>query len=160
LGVLLLTALPGFRAEALTANSPAPEFSLQSLEGAQTTLTDYRGKYLLLNFWATWCGPCKIEMPSLEYLHRKFKSKNLNVVAVSNDMFGSRVVKPYIQAQNLTFPVLLDPQATASKLYGVNSLPTTFLIDPQGTIIGILNGAENWAEPETVLYFENLLSAP
>ena len=138
----------------------APQFSVPSLDGHELTLKDHQGKFLLVNFWATWCGPCKVEMPSLESLYQKFKHRNFSVIAVSNDVFGAQVVKPYIQAQNLTFPVGLDPKLKLSNQFGVISLPTTFLIDPQGKIIGVLNGAENWVEPKTLLYFDKLLTPP
>jgi peroxiredoxin len=138
----------------------APQFSMTSLDGQELKLDDYRGKYLLVNFWATWCGPCKVEMPSLESLYQKFKNQNFAMIAVSNDIFGAQVVEPYIQAQNYTFPVGLDPKLKASNQFGVISLPTTFLIDPHGKIIGVLNGAENWADPKTLLYFDQLLATP
>ena len=138
----------------------APQFSLTTLDGRELTLNDYQGKYLLVNFWATWCGPCKVEMPSLELLYRKFQKRNFAMIAVSNDIFGAQVVEPYIQAQNFTFPVGLDPKLKISNQFGVISLPTTFLIDPQGKIIGVLNGAENWADPKTLLYFDQLLATP
>ncbi len=80
------------------------------------------------------------------------------MIAVSNDIFGAQVVEPYIQAQNFTFPVGLDPKLKVSNQFGVISLPTTFLIDPQGKIIGVLNGAENWVDPKTLLYFDQLLA--
>jgi peroxiredoxin len=79
------------------------------------------------------------------------------MLGISNDMFGDRVVRPYVKASKLTFPMLLDQRMTVSHQYGVVSLPTTFLIDPQGKIIGVLQGAEDWTDPETLLYFENLL---
>jgi len=156
--IVLVLVAPSFADEDPPVN--APEFSLASLEGRELTLNDYRGKYLLVNFWATWCGPCKVEMPSLELLYRKFQKRNFAMIAVSNDIFGAQVVKPYIQAQNFTFPVGLDPKLKVSNQFGVISLPTTFLIDPQGKIIGVLNGAENWADPKTLLYFDQLLTAP
>jgi len=154
----LMLASPSFAGEDPPVN--APLFSLASLDGHEITLKDYQGKYLLVNFWATWCGPCKVEMPSLELLYRKFQKRNFAMIAVSNDIFGAQVVKPYIQAQNFTFPVALDPKLKVSNQFGVISLPTTFLIDPQGKIIGVLNGAENWADPKTLLYFDQLLTAP
>ena len=135
----------------------ASSFTLKNLKGEEISLSQFKGKYLLINFWATWCGPCKIEMPSLEKLYRQFKSDNFDVIGISNDMFGERVVRPYIKATNLTFPMLLDQRMIVSRLYGIVSLPTTILIDPQGIIIGVLQGAEDWSDPETLLYFKNLL---
>ncbi|CCQ90494.1 putative Thiol-disulfide oxidoreductase resA [Nitrospina gracilis 3/211] len=156
---VLLTAvlLVSSPAVAESDTIPAPPFTLKSLEGGDRSLKDYRGSYLLLNFWATWCGPCKIEMPSLEALHRRFQSENLTVLGVSNDPFGERVVEPFMKAYNLTFPVLLDPKQEISKQYGVHSLPTSFLIDPEGRILGVLAGAEDWSKPETIAYFMDLL---
>lgn len=139
------------------AAKPAPGFSLPSLYGGPVKLEDFKGRYVLLNFWATWCGPCKVEMPSLEALYRKFQSSKLAVVGVSNDMFGATVVRPYVESQGLTFPVLLDPGSDVSNSFRVLSLPTTYLIDPDGNIIGEQSGAENWSAPETLQYFENLL---
>ena len=136
----------------------APDFTLKSLKGEEVSLLQQRGNYVLVNFWATWCGPCKVEMPSLEALHQRFKSKNFSLLAISNDMFGARVVEPFIKAHKLSFTVLLDQQLQASNKFGVISLPTTFMIDPEGNIIGELRGAEDWASPDNILYFENLLA--
>ncbi len=136
----------------------ATNFSLQSLNGKNISLDHYKGKYLLVNFWATWCGPCKVEMPSLEALYQRFKSDKFDVLAISNDMFGATVVEPYVKAHDLSFTFLLDQQLKVSYQYGVVSLPTTFLIDPQGNIIGAMHGAEDWTEPGTLQYFENLLN--
>ena len=135
----------------------AGDFTLKNLDGQEVSLRQFKGKYLLINFWATWCGPCKIEMPSLEKLYRQFKSENFDMVGISNDMFGDRVVSPYVKANNITFPMLLDQRMIVSRQYGIVSLPTTVLIDPRGMLIGILQGAEDWSDPETLLYFENLL---
>ncbi|MCH7650704.1 MAG: TlpA family protein disulfide reductase [Nitrospinae bacterium] len=154
----LWTAAPVLAGEDPPVSAPA--FTLQTLDGHEVALDDFQGNYLLINFWATWCLPCKVEMPSLELLYQKFKERNLKVIAISNDIFGAQVVEPYIQAQNFTFMVGLDPKLKISNQFGVISLPTTFLIDPQGQIIGVLNGAENWSDPKTLLYFDQLLQTP
>jgi len=153
----LLLVLLDNRVQAEETTS-AGNFTLKSLQGEQISLDQYKGKYLLVNFWATWCGPCKMEMPSLEALYQRFKTDEFDILAISNDMFGETVVGPYIKANNLSFTVLLDNQLKVSYQFGVISLPTTFLIDPQGNIIGAKQGAENWVEPETLLYFEQLLN--
>ncbi len=156
-----LMVLPGVSHGApLTKKDPAPSFIMKTLKGKEVTLSDYRGKYLLLNFWATWCAPCKIEMPSLETLYNKFKSTNFDIIAVSNDIFGAKVVKPFVDTYNMTFTVSLDQDLKISNTYGVSSLPTTFLIDPKGNILGVLNGAEDWANAETLAWFEKLLNQP
>ena len=135
----------------------APNFTLKNLDGKEISLSQFRGKHVLVNFWATWCGPCKIEMPSLEALYEKFKDKNFALLAISNDMFGSNIVKPFVKAHKINFPVLLDQRLKVSNAFGVVRLPTTFMIDPQGKIIGALFGAEDWVTPSNILYFENLL---
>jgi peroxiredoxin len=135
----------------------APDFTLKNLDGEEVSLSQFRGKYVLVNFWATWCGPCKIEMPSLEALYQRYKNKNFALLAISNDMFGATIVKPFVKANHLNFIILLDQRLKASNAFGVTSLPSTFMINPKGEIIGSLFGAEDWAAPSNILYFENLL---
>ncbi len=95
-------------------------------------------------------------MPSLEALYQRYKTKNFDVLAISNDMFGKTVVEPYVKAHNLSFTVLLDQQLKVSYQFGVISLPTTFLIDPEGNIMGVRQGADNWTDPGNLQYFDTL----
>ena len=156
--LILLFVLADLASAKIKDGENAPNFTLKNLEGKDVSLSEFRGKFVLINFWATWCGPCKIEMPSLESLYQKFKNKNFAMLAISNDMFGETVVKPFVEAHKLSFPILLDQRLKASNQFGVVSLPSTFMIDPKGKIIGALYGAEDWTTPSNILYFENLLN--
>ena len=143
--------------EAAKKGEIAPDFTLKNLEGREISLSDYRGKFILINFWATWCVPCKVEMPSLEKLYQRFKSNDFELLPISNDMFGVKVVQPYVETQKFSFPVLVDPLLQVSNRYGVVTLPTTFLIDPKGQVIGVREGADDWAKPSNLRFFEELL---
>lgn len=153
----LFLVLSGSASAQVKEGVDAPNFTLKNLEGKEVSLSEFRGKYVVVNFWATWCGPCKIEMPSLEALYQRFKNKNFAMLAISNDMFGATVVRPFVKANKISFPILLDQRLKASNAFGVVSLPSTFMIDPEGKIMGALYGAEDWATPSNILYFENLL---
>ncbi len=111
----------------------APDFVLSRLDGAQHHLSDYRGKYVLLNFWGSFCEPCVREMPEIQKQYEKYGAGQLQVIGVNLDE-GVVTVKNFVSGLHLTFPILLDHN-TIRKKYGVNSYPTTFFLDPQGKII-------------------------
>jgi cytochrome c biogenesis protein CcmG/thiol:disulfide interchange protein DsbE len=113
---------------------PAPDFTLQDAHGRDVSLSELRDKVVLLNFWATWCGPCKIEMPWFVEFQRKYKDRGFTVVAVSLDEEGWEVVKPFAEQLNLNFPVVVGTDEMGDKFGGVTALPTTFMIDIQGRI--------------------------
>ncbi len=144
-------------ASAPPESAPAPEVTLNHLEGGIAHLSDYRGKWVLLNFWATWCEPCVAEMPSLEEFSKKFKSKNMVVLAVSVDRGGPDKVKNFVEQHGLTFEIFHDPESTASNRYGVNALPSTFVINPKGNIVSTAEGMREWNDPEIVAYFNDLM---
>jgi len=114
--------------------TPAPDFALPDAQGNEIKLSDLKGKVVLLNFWATWCGPCKIEMPWFVEFQRDYKDKGFAVVAVSLDEEGWEVVKPFAEDLKLNFPVVLGDDELADKFGGVVALPTTFIIDKEGRI--------------------------
>ncbi|HUQ94828.1 MAG TPA: TlpA disulfide reductase family protein [Bryobacteraceae bacterium] len=116
---------------------PAPEFSLKDADGRTVKLSDYRGKVVLLNFWATWCGPCKIEIPWFTDFEQKFKDRGFAVLGVSMDEDGWDTVKPYIEDRKVNYRVVMGSDEVADIYGGVTSLPTTFLVDRQGKIAGI-----------------------
>jgi len=122
---------------------PADDFTLTTADGAPFRLSQHRGKTVLINFWATWCLPCREEMPALERLHRRHKDRGLVLVAISLDT-DPKVVPPYVKASQLTFPIALDPKAEVANKYGVRALPSSFVIDRQGTMTGLALGPRVW----------------
>ena len=126
----------------------APDFVLNTLDGREVRLSDYRGHVVFLNFWATWCGPCKIEMPAMERLYREHRREGFAILAVSSDPEGPAVTRPYRDALGLTFTIAHDPDAVVMRLYGVRTLPVTFLVDRQGVITHRIFGARDWEDTE------------
>jgi peroxiredoxin len=116
---------------------PAPDFNLKDADGKPVKLSDYRGKVVLLNFWATWCGPCKMEIPWFMDFEQTYKDKNFAVLGVSLDEDGWDSVKPYIKEKKINYRVMIGTEQVA-QLYGdVDSLPTTFLIDREGRVAAV-----------------------
>ncbi len=116
---------------------PAPDFNLKDADGKPVKLSDYRGKVVLLNFWATWCGPCKIEIPWFMDFEQTYKDKNFAVLGISLDEDGWDAVKPYIQQKKINYRVMIGTE-TVAQMYGdVDSLPTTFLIDREGRVAAV-----------------------
>lgn len=120
-------------------------------------LADLKGKVVLLNFWATWCPPCKEEMPSMERLYRRYKSRKFTVVALSVDSEGASVVAPFVKTHGLTFPVALDSKMAVAERYRVRGLPTTFIIDRRGNLVAIAMGPREWDGPAARSLVEHLL---
>lgn len=135
----------------------APAFSLKNLSGKEESLKDYRGKVLLLNFWATWCPPCREEMPALESLYRTLKDQGFVVLGISSDAFGERAVKPFVEEFGLTFPMLLDQNLKITHLYRVNYRPTSYLVDRQGNLITRVVGPQDWMSDEIIEYIKGYL---
>ena len=126
----------------------APDFVLNTLDGREVRLSDYRGHVVFLNFWATWCGPCKVEMPTMEHLYREYRRQGFAILAVSTDAEAAGVTRPYRDALGLTFTIAHDPDAVVMRLYGVHTLPVTFLVDREGVITHQLFGARDWEDTE------------
>ena len=141
-------------------DAEAPDFSLKTVAGDTVSLSDYRGQVVLLNFWATWCPPCKAEMPSMETVHRMLKDQGLVLLAVNTEPNGARVVPAFLKENPYTFPILLDDRGAVQELYGVYKFPETFIIRKDGTIDDRVIGAIDWAHPEAVEYFKTLLKGP
>ena len=126
----------------------APNFALRDLTGKVMSLSQFKGKVVLLNFWATWCGPCRIEMPAMEQLYQIFPRREFEILAVSTDAQGSAVTRPFQQRMGLTFPILHDSEYRTGLVYGARTLPITFMLDRQGIVRQKIFGARDWASPE------------
>ena len=139
---------PGFK---------VPNFTFPGINGKEVSLSDQRGKVVLVNVWATWCPPCRREMPSMQRLYEKFKGKNFDILAVSIDSEGREAVEPFMRKMNLTFPSLLDPGETIRPLYGISGVPESFIIDQQGILVEKIIGPINWATPEVFQFIQDLI---
>jgi thiol-disulfide isomerase/thioredoxin len=143
----------------LTPPVPAPETTFQDADGQSVTLGTFRGRVVLLNFWATWCAPCVREMPSLDRLQARFEGAGLTVVAVSEDFAGLPVVRPFLERLKLGhLKIYLDIDFALSKALGIQGLPTTLLIDRQGRLVGGLEGPAEWDGDDAVALIRYYLS--
>jgi peroxiredoxin len=138
--VLVLSALLGTFAMAATTSGPAPGFTLKSRDGKDVSLAGLKGQVVLLNFWATWCGPCREEMPHLEALYEKYKSLGFTLVGVNVENNPDGAKKWLADNGPVTFPVLLDTKNEVSKLYKVETMPSTVVIAKDGTMRFVHHG--------------------
>lgn len=140
----------------ITPPVKAKDFTLENLEGSRVSLKDFEGKLVFLNFWATWCGPCRYEMPAMEKLWQKFKEEDFVILAV-DVREGKEKVSSFVKENGLTFPVLLDSRGGVASTYGIRAIPTTYLLDPEGRIVGKALGARDWASQDAFKLIEQLL---
>ena len=140
--------LPVAKYKVIKLGELAPDFQLQDLNGRLVTLSELRGKVVLLNFWATWCGPCRVEMPAMEHLYQTFSRKDFEILAVSTDAQGVAITRPFQQENRLTFPILHDTDYRIGLIYGARSLPMTFMVDRQGVVRHQIFGARDWGASE------------
>ena len=131
------------------------EVKLSNTAGRYVRLDDFRGKIVFLNFWTTWCPSCRTEMPAMERLHRKLSGKNFAMVTVNIKESASQV-KNFFEKYKLTFTALLDTTGEVSAGFGIRGIPTTFILDKSGTIIGSITGPQEWDSRKFVAMFEHL----
>ena len=134
----------------------AQNFILQDLNGNKVSMEDYRGKIVFLNFWATWCPPCRVEMPSMEKLYNEFKSKDFTILAIDLQE-DAATVKTFKEQYKLNFPILLDSDGSVALIYGAMSIPTTYLIDRDGYLLGGALGPRDWATEDAFELINHLL---
>ena len=143
----------------MNAGKPAPAFVLPTLDGTRIDSHSLSGQVVVLNFWATWCGPCKEEMPSLERLRQRLNSERFRLFAVTTDTRHQDIAAFWDQL-DLHFEVLLDEQEELSQTMMVRNLPTTILIDSTGHLVGRMMGPRDWDSPESIALFQKLLDTP
>ncbi len=142
----------------LSEGQRGPGFTLAGFDGGTVSLTDFADKLVVVNFWATWCTPCTVEMPTLESLWQRYRERGLVVIGISVDRGAPRaLLEPYIRHHKLTFPILLDPELKTSNAWRVAGLPATFVIRPGGEAVGMAFGAREWNSAEMRALLETML---
>jgi peroxiredoxin len=137
---------------------PAPDFTLPTLTGNTIRLSDFRGKKtVLINFWATWCAPCRLEMPTMEKAYQKYKGNGLEILAISVDAGPKSAVKNFMDELRLTFPALLDPKMEVLHLYRLSAIPASYLVDKHGIIRFKELGYRDWTNKESTRLLEQVL---
>ena len=138
LSVLLLAVMI---AASAVAQNKAPNFKAQAADGSTIELAKLKGKVVVLNYWATWCGPCRMEIPGFNDVYRKYKGKGLEIVGISLDQQGWAVVKPYIEKAKINYPVVVADETLASAYGQIEAIPVTIIIDKKGNIVDRQIGA-------------------
>ena len=133
----------------------APSFLLNDIDGNPKKLTDYTGKVVLVHFWATWCIPCKDELPTIKILREKFKDRGFEVIAIAGD--SKNAVTPFAKDYGIKFPVLIDQYGSALRSYRVRAFPASYLVGKTGRIEGIAIGPRDWNSPVITDLIESIL---
>jgi len=160
LPILILVALMGCTKEAKppVEGNPAPDFTLNTLTGEVVKLSDLKGQVVLLNFWATWCPPCRQEIPSMMRLNTAMAGKPFRMLCVSIDDGGKVAVEEFFRTSGFSLPALMDTDKRAGKLYGLTGVPETFVIDRNGVILKKVVGAMEWDRPEVIAFLNDAVS--
>lgn len=155
LGAYIYSSLPD-PVKAVVAGDVAPDFQLEDTKGKQVSLSSLRGKVVLVNLWATWCPPCREEMPSMERLNKAMAGEDFVMLAVNAETNGRTVVPDFLAKTPYNFPILYDDQAVVQKSYGVFKFPESFIIGKNGTVIEKIVGPLDWSSEKTIAYFKKL----
>ncbi len=134
---------PGEKEAAAARLLPGPDFELMGLSGRLHRLSDFRGKVVLVNYWATWCIPCRTEIPELDHLYRELAPAGVEILGIATDKEGEAKVRPYAEEVGIGYPILLDPEAVSAAIFGgVEGYPKTFILDRAGLIYSSYLGAQ------------------
>jgi len=155
------SAGPGGGLGMFATGKEAPDIEVVDLDGQKVKLSQFKGKVIFLNFWATWCSPCRKEVPTIQSLYKKYlNNPDFMVFAVSCDAEGAKEVGKYVRSKAVTFPVFLDPEMKAAAIYGIAGFPETFLIDRNGKIAQKFVGPRQWDDPRFRKMIDELLAEP
>ncbi|MFQ5464489.1 MAG: TlpA disulfide reductase family protein [Thermodesulfobacteriota bacterium] len=143
--------------EPVVAGSEVIDFTLPDLDGYPTKLSDFKGKVVFLNFWATWCKPCEDEMPSMQMLYETLEGEPFEIVAVSVDSESADVVKEFVEKYGITFTVLHDRKGRVKETYKTTGVPETFIVDQNGYVAEKFWGPRDWTEPDSIRTINDLL---
>ena len=136
----------------------APDFTLENLAGEEVTLSSYRGTVVFLNFWATWCPPCREEMPSMETMYNELKEDGFRILAVDLNESG-KTVETFLEDKGYTYDIALDTTGKIGSIYGARSIPTSYLLDREGFILGYIIGSRLWDTPEVYATLGRVLAS-
>ncbi|GFO56595.1 thioredoxin [Geomonas sp. Red276] len=156
LAALAITGCTKEEAPAVEGNL-APDFTLKDLSGREVKLSSLRGKVVLVNFWATWCPPCREEIPSMVQLNKTMQGKPFQMLCCSIDEGGKDAVETFFKKSGLTLPALLDTDGKVAKRYGTTGVPETFVVDTKGVILKKVVGAMDWNSPQVMAAFDELM---
>jgi len=156
LGLLVAVVVSTIEERVVVAGDTAPNFSITTDSGRKITRSDFGGKVLVLNFWATWCPPCIEEIPSLEQFHKQLSGAGVVVLAVSVDRNAAQYSR-FLERAGITFLTARDPEAEISSRYGTFKYPESYVIDRRGKVVQKIIGATNWTDPRMINYIRSLL---
>jgi len=157
MAALVLATAVGCKSGGGLVGKPAPEFSLADLKGNAVRLANLKGKVVFVNVWATWCEPCRQEMPSMQALYDTLAGGDFTMLAVNSDQSGRDVVEKFVDTYKLRFPVLPDPDLQVAGRYKVTGYPETFVIDRNGMVVAHEIGPRHWDAPGTIAAFKALI---
>ena len=141
---------------AVTTNSPAPQFSLDSQSGKPLSLAQFKGQVVMLNFWASWCGPCRQEMPLLDNIYKKYSKAGFTMIGVNVEP-DTKAANDWLRQTPVSFPIVYDTQSKVSELYGVSGMPSTVIVDRKGTVRMIHRGYKPGDEEEYLNSIRSLM---